>query len=779
MIKALKEKFIYSFNHLFIKSLLPVFVIVFLSFLFFGFPLTGKTIILNGDFTGSDLLDLHLPFKALLNQAISQREIPLWTNLLANGYPFLAEGQSGFFYPPNLLFSFFPSHLSLIYSLLITFILAGSFTYLYCRSLGQTKFSALSAAVIFMFSAFFVTRIKHLNLIAVAAWTPYAFWTIRKLFQEEKFSWAILTGLGLGLQFLAGHPQMAFYSLFIILLYFAFEFVLAVKKKSFSLVFPFSLLSFTLIGFLTLGLSAIQTLPTLELTSQSERTEYNLKIATAYPFHPQNLITFISPYFFGNPATGSYRQDIRQMGIFWENSSYVGLLPIVLLPWVFFTIIKKQKNLFLLFFFGLGVFSLLLMLGKFTPLFGLLWSNLPGFGLFRFPTRFNLFLTFSLAVFAGAGVQLLLEKLQKNYQEPPSLAETSPEEGTTEFHLSWPLDPLKTQALIIGFLVLDLFVFGKNYLGAIQTSVFLKTPQTVGFLEDYEKTATPYRLWSTTQYLESPYQTLGWKYHLDPLVNIHEAIPPNTNIFYNLSSFSDRGWFEGGLSLRRRNQLERYLLNQASNPYLFGKILGLANVKYLLTFSEIENSELLMIKEVNLGKDFGLPLRIYENKQVLPRFYYVPEAKIVAKEAAVFEELFSDNYYPLKTVLLEKPLKKSLPSFAGAIEEFRKDNKISMQKYANSEVFLETDLKNEGFLVLSDSFYPGWKAAVDNKPVEILQANYLFRAIQMNPGKQTVRFYYDPLPFKIGAIISTLTLSFTLTYFGFYLFKKLKSSFTK
>lgn len=740
----------------FALALIPILLIIILPFFFFGKASIGKDIILNGDFTGSDLLDMHFPYKEILKEAVMSGKLPLWTTYLSNGYPIFAEGQTGILYLPNLIFSLLPSYLALTYSIALAFILAGIFTFIYCRSLDFSRFASLVSATTFMFSAFFVTRLKHINLIAVAAWTPFSFWAIRKFFQEKKLKYAVFLGIGFGLQFLAGHPQMAYYCLFISTIYFLFEFYQSIKKSGFAQTFPVAILGFFIAIVITVGISAVQTLPTLELTQQTERLEFSLQNATAYPFNPKNLLTFISPYYFGNPAPGTYKEDIRLTGIFWENSSYIGLLPIVLVFLTVFIMIKRRRfDPYQIFFIALSIFSLLLMFGGFTPLFGFLWQNIPGFQLFRFPTRFNLFLIFSLTMLSGIGAEILLKKLENLKVNPNP-------KNDEEFKFSWPLKTWQTQALICGFIIVDLFVFGKNYVGGVDVSKFMEKPKSAEVLQkDHEL----FRIWSTSQYLESPYQTLGWKTNINPLVAIHEAIPPNTNVFYHIQSFSDRPWFEGGLNFKRRNNLERYLMGQETDMFKLGKILGLANVKYLLTFSEVQNSEFPLVKNIDLGKEFGIKLNIYKNSQVMPRVFYAPEAKVIPRENELFKELTSPSFYPVKTVLLEKNPKKVTYSFNGAVDDFGKKNKIKIESYENNEVEIKTDFNDPGFLVLSDSFYPGWHATVDGKEKEILSANYLFRAIEMEKGKHEVRFYYDPLSFKIGALISGSTFLIIVIYF--------------
>ncbi len=61
--------------------------------------------------------------------------------------------------------------------------------------------------------------------------------------------------------------------------------------------------------------------------------------------------------------------------------------------------------------------------------------------------------------------------------------------------------------------------------------------------------------------------------------------------------------------------------------------------------------------------------------------------------------------------------------------------------------------------MISEVFYPGWQATVDGQGVEILRANYAFRAVYLPPGKHRVRFSFLPLTFTAGALISGLTLA--------------------
>jgi len=75
-------------------------------------------------------------------------------------------------------------------------------------------------------------------------------------------------------------------------------------------------------------------------------------------------------------------------------------------------------------------------------------------------------------------------------------------------------------------------------------------------------------------------------------------------------------------------------------------------------------------------------------------------------------------------------------------------------EYSPNTVKIEVGLDRNGYLVLSDTYYPGWRAYVDGEEKEILRANYIFRAVPLESGQHTVLFKYNPPSFKVGLAIS-------------------------
>jgi hypothetical protein len=91
----------------------------------------------------------------------------------------------------------------------------------------------------------------------------------------------------------------------------------------------------------------------------------------------------------------------------------------------------------------------------------------------------------------------------------------------------------------------------------------------------------------------------------------------------------------------------------------------------------------------------------------------------------------------------------------------------SVLDYDNEHITVRALANQPGYLVLSEVFYPGWVATVNGEKVPILRANYLFRAILLDQGEHEVRLRFASWPFRVGVVISLLTLlgvGFSLWY---------------
>jgi uncharacterized membrane protein YfhO len=119
----------------------------------------------------------------------------------------------------------------------------------------------------------------------------------------------------------------------------------------------------------------------------------------------------------------------------------------------------------------------------------------------------------------------------------------------------------------------------------------------------------------------------------------------------------------------------------------------------------------------------------------------------------MLSRLTSKDFYPDKEVLFEEESPHPIPLPRG-VEG--KEGKVEFISESNNRLQLLVRAPENTFLVLNDTYFPGWKAFVDGKQTTIYRADYTFRAISLNAGTHRVDFVYDPLSFKLGVMISLL-----------------------
>ncbi|UCD58672.1 MAG: YfhO family protein, partial [Candidatus Hydrogenedentota bacterium] len=182
-------------------------------------------------------------------------------------------------------------------------------------------------------------------------------------------------------------------------------------------------------------------------------------------------------------------------------------------------------------------------------------------------------------------------------------------------------------------------------------------------------------------------------------------------------------------------------------------MLDLCNVKYILTAGYLNGlSESLAYDE---------EIKIYENPGYFPRAFLADRAIWVPHVREVFETLESGVIDLKRTVVLESS--EPHPAESVAVEHpVTPVGDAEITEYRENQVRIRTRTSSGSYLVLLDTFYPGWKAYVDGTPTKIMPAYYLFRAVRVPAGQHEVVFKYSPVSYKIGVLISLLGLFGTI-----------------
>ncbi len=145
-------------------------------------------------------------------------------------------------------------------------------------------------------------------------------------------------------------------------------------------------------------------------------------------------------------------------------------------------------------------------------------------------------------------------------------------------------------------------------------------------------------------------------------------------------------------------------------------------------------------------------LQILENRDALPRAWIVHSARQTTPEEAL-KLLGSGDVDPRQTALLER----SPPDLASPDDA--SSDRASVSSYEAGRVRVSATTGAPGLLVLSEVYYPAWKAYVDGEPAPIYRANHLLRAVPIPAGDHTVELRYESWPLRAGIAISLIALA--------------------
>jgi hypothetical protein len=334
-----------------------------------------------------DILEYNYPIQYLITQQIRSGILPLWNNRLSSGIPLFGLSQAGTLYPLNFVFAILPPWIAMTYLLLVHYSLAGVFTYAYVRQLGTGRRGAFVAGIVYMFSGFLVGHLGHLSMVRTAVWLPAILWAVEKWRKSLDAKSILIGAIAVAMAIFGVHPQMTFYVCGVVALYIGWFTMIArpgcPRPK------------FLIGGVSIFGLGALLALPQLLLSLETytalARPTSGYEYFTTYSLHPLLLSQLVFPAI------------LRSNWLMPEIIGYVGILPLVLAVLA----ALRWKHSAKCFFALLAVGATLLVLGRFTPLYRLMY-HVPLYNAFRVPPRNWLEFDFAIAVLAGAGFDIIL-----------------------------------------------------------------------------------------------------------------------------------------------------------------------------------------------------------------------------------------------------------------------------------------------------------------------------------------------------------------------------------
>ncbi len=382
----------------------------------------------NRILTGVDALTYFTPYWAYRMAELRAGHIPLWNPYLFLGVPFLANPQAAVLYPLHWPLSWLTPSQALIWSALLHVWLAAFFMYGFMRrAMGAGRLAAWLAAALFSLGGFTLARIENINQLNALAWLPALLWLYDETRRADgwrgRVRWGVLLALALAMQILAGHTQTAFvnlvgWGLFAISsprqaqaggldknVAQASGLSSPLQTQAGGLrhrrIFKTTISSFTpLLAIIpALLLCAGQLLPTLELNTLGLRASgLTFRQAVSFSLRPRLLAQSLLP-----PFGGGLAQAFGSEG-YGEFVGYLGVAALILAALAAIKTLRRPRGpLAPILLAATGAF---LALGAYNPLYYLLWRFVPGFDLFRAPTRWLALYALGIAALAGMGLEV-------------------------------------------------------------------------------------------------------------------------------------------------------------------------------------------------------------------------------------------------------------------------------------------------------------------------------------------------------------------------------------
>jgi len=190
------------------------------------------------------------------------------------------------------------------------------------------------------------------------------------------------------------------------------------------------------------------------------------------------------------------------------------------------------------------------------------------------------------------------------------------------------------------------------------------------------------------------------------------------------------------------------------DPVQTGRLLSLAGVDRVIAYGGLDAPALQ--EESRLEGRSNVPVVLLRNGLALPRAYLATQVEIRPDLIAAMSRMRDPSFDPRRAVILEEGISPPGPMPPDAAIQ-----PVDIVEETPASVRLRVTTPSAGYLVLLDSYYPGWEATVDGSPTPIIRANSMFRAVAVTTGSHEVSFDYRPSSVRQGLIVSLAALLLT------------------
>ena len=707
-----------------------------------------------------------LPQLQFLAASFAKGESPFWNPYAFSGMPQIADPQSLIFSPPYLLLALFdsaPTAWAADVTLYVMLLVSAAAMFVWLMDKGWHSAAALLSSIALIFGAAMAWRIQHIGQVMSLAYLPVTLLFLDRALARHSFKYSIAAGIAAGLLVL-GRDQVALLSIYFLIAYVVGGWLSAERR---GVAVRQSLMPLSVAALCGLLIICIPVTLTALVAADSNRPSIDLEGAGRGSLHPALFLTALAPEVFS--ATGRFGEYWGPPSGPWKDTGlylaqnmgqmYLGALTAALLIWACVTGIALQKGIRL---FTAALFlSVLYGLGWYTPAFSAMHAFLPGVDLYRRPADAVFVIGFFVSVIAGFALNDILSEpvpLLRTWQKYelallpgagfatmlglalhfgklndawpaiviPALAMCAA--AALIYTISGRPLPAKSATLAVAVLMgADLAIANRpggatglppatydvlNPLTANTTIALLKQ-KTQSAISDTRRDRVELVgfgfAWLNASLTHSLENTLGYN-------------PLRLGLYTRATGAGDH------VGLPEQKGFSPLFPSYKSR---LADLLGLRFIATSVPVDQIDKSlrpgDLTLVAKTTDGF-------VFENPRALPRVMFAAQS-----QRADFEDLLKTGHWPdfdpETTVLLEG----EQPSTQ------RRAGSVSIARYHNTEITLEADSPDGGFVVLNDIWQPWWFAALDGADAPIRQANVLFRAVAVPAGKHTITFTFEPL----------------------------------
>jgi hypothetical protein len=778
-------------------------ILVVLGVLFFSDSLFSSK-----NFYFRDILNFHYPLRKFLIESYARGEFPLWNPFVYLGQPMLANPNYLAFYPTNLLHLFLPFNYAFKLHFILHPILAGLGIYFLQRRLRVPPAPALAGAIAYEFSGPVLSFLNLYNIIPAVALLPWIAWSFAGALEKNPFRRSLVFGALLALQVIAFEP-LIFQCTVALLAGLAVSHV--VESSDRMRAIGRSLRTGLVGGLFASGLAAVQILSTLELLSRTGRgSGMDFVEASVRSMHPLDLLNSVIPNLFGNYYTlnfaTSWGESIHQGRESYLVSFFLGVFTLLLAVLSIFSEHRRLRTVMAC----LTLAGLALAFGKYNSVYHWLFDHVAFFRFGRYPSKCFLLVALSLSVMASLGFEVVLRINQLASHVRRRIVAV----GICglilgfvflAYWITWPSHVPQLERWI-GTKVREDLRATKD-MPAILAQIERSVLSSGAFLLRGSVLVLVAPVWrrpsvmSGLMLLLIAAELLPAHLRLSPLISDADVdFVPEVNKY--LSSRGSQGIYRvvpptllgptRGIQLRAPNRSSAWLIlfyRLSGQPY--GGIMNgiqysldrtvdclgtmeseeirkactsMSESQALTPLAKLNSPMILAIGELHdprvrllasFGTESNQNLNLYWLEKTIDRAVFVTNVETASSPAEAFRKFIQPDFPIASTVVLEDPRPEGEFGLLSAGTSI-------IEHYENQRVVCRVNAGRAGYLVLFDSYYPGWNAYLDGVKVEILRADYAFRAVAEPAGSHSVESRYRPATFFWGLAFSLIALFFGL-----------------